>query len=157
MRTAAEVDELALPVERDLAVVGQAGFDMLDFQALAQILAELQGFVAVHFHPLERLVLLDDLGHFGLDLGEIFFRKPPVGLEIVIEAVLDRGAERQLHAFVKPHDRAGHDVGAGVPHHVQGLGVAVGNQPQGNLAFIRQEGVGADDLAIDCGSHRGLG
>ena len=146
---AAEIDELALPVERDLAMVGQAGFDVLDLQALAQVLAELQGLVAVHFHPLERLVFLDDPGHFGLDLGEILFGKPPLGLEIVVEAVLDRGAKGQLDAVVEPHHRPGHDVGTGVPHDVQGLGVATGDQPQGDLAFFGQEGVGADDLAID--------
>ena len=97
------------------------------------------------------------LGHFGLDLGEILFGKPPLGLEIVVEAVLDRGAEGQLDAVVEPHHRPGHDVGTGVPHDVQGLRVAAGNQPQGDLAFFGQEGVGADDLAIDLRGHGGLG
>ena len=157
VRAAAEIDELALPVERDLAMVGQAGFDVLDLQALAQVLAELQGLVAVHFDPLERLVFLDDPGHLGLDLGEILFGEPPLGLEIVVEAVLDRGPEGQLHAVEQPHHRPGHDVGAGVPHDVQGLGVAAGDQPQGDLAFFGQEGVGADELAIDLGGQGGLG
>ena len=157
MRPAAQIDEIALPVERDLAMVGQAGLDVFDLQPLAQVLAELQGLVAVHFHSLERLVFLDDAGHFRLDQGEILFGKPPLALEIVVEAVLDRGAKGQLDAVVEPHHRPRHDVGTGVPHHVQGLRVAAGNQPQGDLAFLGQEGVRAHDLAIDLGGHGGLG
>ena len=127
------------------------------FRPWPRSLQNCDGLVAVHFDPLERLVFLDDLGHFGLDPGKILLGKPPLALEIVVEAVLDRGAEGQLNAVEKPHHRPGHDVGAGVPHDIQGLGVAIGNQPQGDLAFFGQEGVGADDLTIDLRGHRGLG
>ncbi len=54
VRAAAEVDELALPIERQRLLIGQAGFDVLDLEVLPQVAAECERFVARHFDPLER-------------------------------------------------------------------------------------------------------
>ncbi len=94
---------------------------MFDLERLAQILAELHGLAAVHFDPLERLVFLDDLGHFRLDRGKVVLGKRPLGLKVVVEAVFDRRPEGKLDAVIEPHHGAGHDVRRRVPHDVQGL------------------------------------
>ena len=138
-------------------MVGQARLDVLDLQCLTQVLAEPEGLVAAHFLSLERLVFLDDLCHFGLDLGEVLLGNPPRALKIVVEAVFDGGAKGQLNPVEKPHHRPRHDVGARVPHDVQGLRVAIGDQPQGDLAFFGQESIGADDLAVNLRGQGGLG
>ena len=109
VRPAAKIDELALAIERHGRLRRQPSlFQVLDLQRLAQIAAELDRRLAVHFDPLERLVFLDDPGHFGLDLREVGLRQGVLHLEIVIEAVGHRRPEGQLHALEQPHDRPGH-------------------------------------------------
>ena len=44
-----------------------------------------------------------------------------------------------------------------MPHHIQGLGVFGGEQPQRHLPFGGQRGVGPDQLPVDFGGQRGLG
>ena len=113
--------------------------------------------LAVHFDPLERLVLLDDPGHLGLDLREVGLRQGVLHLEIVIEALGHRRPEGQLHALEQPHDRPGHDVGAGMAQQIEGLGVFGGDQPQGDLAVGGQQIIDACHLPIHFGGQSGLG
>ena len=77
--------------------------------------------VARHLEPLERLVGLDDLGHLGLDGGKVLLAELVLQVEVVVEAVVDRRAEGQLHAVEQPHHGPGHHVGAGMPHDPPGL------------------------------------
>ncbi len=57
----------------------------------------------------------DDLAHLLLDALEILVGEVPVrAVEIVVEAVVDRGAERDLRAGEQPLHRVGHHVGGGV-------------------------------------------
>ena len=88
-----------------------------------QIAAELDRLLPVHLDPLERLVFRDDLGHLGLDLGEVGLGQGVLHLEIVVEAVGHRRPKGQLHALEQPHDRPGHDVGTGMAQQIEGLGV----------------------------------
>ena len=73
VRPAAEVDELALPIERHPGMVGQARVDVLDLVLLLEALADLQRLAARHFDPLERLIEVDDLLHLGFDRRKVFF------------------------------------------------------------------------------------
>ena len=57
VRTAAQIDELALTIERDGRFFGQPVRKVLHLQRLVQIAAELDGLLAIHLDPLERLVL----------------------------------------------------------------------------------------------------
>ena len=124
VRPAAQIDELALAVERNGRLVRQPSLvDVLHLERLAQIAAELDRLLAVHLDPLERLVLLDDPGHLGLDLREVGLRQGVLHLEIVIEAVGHGRPEGQLHALEQPHDRPGHHVRTGMPQQIEGLGV----------------------------------
>ena len=90
-------------------------------------------------------------------LGKSSSESGVLHLEVVVEAVVDRRPEGQLHALEEPHHRPGHHVGAGMPQDVQGLGVLAGDQPQANLALGGQRIVGPDQLAIHFGGQRGLG
>ena len=62
VRAAAQVDELALAIERHGRLVGQPFFEVLHLERLPQIAAELRSPRRGPFDPLERLVFLDDLG-----------------------------------------------------------------------------------------------
>ena len=84
---AAEVDELALAVEAEDAVLVQLVVDVLDLERLAQVLDELAGLGDGQAEPLERLGVLDDLGHLGLDRREVVLGERPVGeVDVVVEA-----------------------------------------------------------------------
>ena len=56
VRAAAQVEKLALAIERQRRMVGQALLDVLDFERLTQIAADGERLVARLFQPLERLV-----------------------------------------------------------------------------------------------------
>ncbi len=75
MRAAAEVDELALAIEAQHAVLVQLFVDMLDLEGLPQVGDELAGLVDRQREPLERLGVLEDPGHLGLDGREVVFRE----------------------------------------------------------------------------------
>jgi hypothetical protein len=118
-------------------VLGQALADVFDLEHLAQILTNRQRLVAWFFQSLEGLVEFDDLGHLGFDGGEVVFAQLVRQVEVVVKAIVDRRAERQLHALVEPHHRPGHDVGRAVPHDGQRVGVFLSKQPQGDFAIGR--------------------
>ena len=56
---------------------------------------------------LDRQVAVDDLGHALLDLGEVLRRERLVAHEVVVEAVLRRGTERDLRAGIELLHRLG--------------------------------------------------
>ena len=123
VRAAAEVGERAVAVERDRlhALVAHQVLDQLDLVGLALGLEALERLGHGHVLALERLVGLDVLAHLLLDALEV-----GVGdlhalgeLEVVVEAVLDRRADRDLHARVELHHRGG--------EHVRGV---VADQPE---------------------------
>ena len=153
MRAAAEVDEFALPIERNGRFVGQAAFEVFDFERLAQIAAKLNGLLAIHLDPLERLVFGDDFGHFRLDFREIGLGERVFHLKIVIKPVGNRRAKRQLHTVKQPHDRPSHEMGTGMPQKLDSFGIFIGDQPQRDLAVGRQRIMNADQLAVDFGGE----
>ena len=130
---------------------------MLHLQHLAQVLAELDRLLAIHLHPLQRLVLLDDPGHLGLDPGEIPLGDRVLQLEVVVKAAVNRRSEGQLDAVEQPHHRPGHHVGGRMAHDLQGLGILLGDQPERDLALLRQRQVGPHQLAVNPGGQRRLG
>ena len=85
---------------------------------------------AVEDEPLEGFGVFDDLFHLVFDLGEVLFAQLVRAVEVVVVAVGERRAEGEVHVGEEPHDRAGHDVPAGVPQDAQRLGVAIGEQAE---------------------------
>ena len=115
VRAAAEVDEVALLVERDGAV----------FEALQQVqlvgvglFGEVShGFGFGHGAPLELAFLAGQLQHLLLDFREVFARNRAAfaQVDVVVKAVFDGRADAQLHAGVQRFEGFGQHVGRGVP------------------------------------------
>jgi hypothetical protein len=135
VRTPAEVDEVPLAVERDGRRVDPA--EDLDLEALAALLEEADGLLARHLLPLERHVGLHDLGHDGLDALEVFGRERLRLGEVVVEAVLDGGADGHLDVGEQTLHRLSHHVRGGMTEGRERSRVAVelAGQPEMTIFF----------------------
>ena len=105
VRPGAEIDELAVAVERNLFVRRNVFDDVeLEFAGLGSFaqsgepafFSELERFVPRNFDPFERMVRFDFVFHLGLDLFEIIGRDAVGKIDIVIKAVLHRRARSEL-------------------------------------------------------------
>jgi hypothetical protein len=97
VRAAAEVEPVALLVDLDLLVF-RNGVDELDLEQLALVAEDFLRLLARPHLLGERLVAPDDLAHALLDRRKVFRRERLVAEEVVIEAVLDHRADRDLGA-----------------------------------------------------------
>ena len=165
VRPPAQVDKLSLPVEAERGVVGEAGLHVLHLEGLPQVVAQLHRFAAGKFEAVEDLAFGDNLGHFGFDAGEVVLPDRVGHVEVVIEPGGERRAKGEADPGEEPHDGAGHDVRRRVPHDRQRLGVAVGEQAEGNgLGGVgasgdrrfSQRAAGIDDPAIHHGTQAGF-
>ena len=109
MRTAAEVEPIALLVDLQILVSGNC-IDEFNLEGLAMRLEPGLGLVACPDFLGERFVAGDDLGHFFFDRGEILRRKRLRPIEIVIKAVLDHRPNRDLSAGKERLHRLGEDM-----------------------------------------------
>jgi hypothetical protein len=105
----------------------------------------------------ERLVLVDDLAHAGVDAIEVVGREggPVRQVEVVVEAVLDRRADAERGVGEQVEHRLGQHVGGRVADRVQAL-LAVGGD-DGHAVAVGQLGRQVALLAVDLGDHRRLG
>jgi hypothetical protein len=137
VRPAAQVGERPVRVQRDgrRAGVRDQVLDQLDLVRLVLGPEAREGLghrdVLVH----ERLVGLDVLAHLLLEAIELGVGERDVlgELEVVVEAVLDRRADRDLHAGIELERRGGQDVGR-----------VVADEPEGRLA-VAALALGRDD------------
>ena len=90
--SAAEVGELALLVDGNDGVGRQLGDD-LDLVVLAHLLEEADGLVARQLAARDFVGLLDDLGHLGLDAGQVLGGEGFGQVEVVVVAVGERRAD----------------------------------------------------------------
>ena len=154
VRTEAHVEPVALPVDRDLLVfrqlVGPFGFELL--AVLDEVVLDLG---TVPHRPLDRQVAVDDLGHALLDLREVVGREGLVAHEVVVEAVLRRGAERDLRAGVEFLHRLCQHVRRVVAQQFQRIGVARRDDADLRIAVDHMGEV--DHLAVDAQREGGLG
>ncbi len=113
MRAQTEVGPAVVPVDaHPIAERALLGVELFDDLPLERLFGEpLERLVPAQLLPHERLVELDDLGHAFLDPREVLGRQRLRQREVVVEAVLDRRADRVL--------RAGDDVAHGLGHHVR--------------------------------------
>ena len=115
MRAAAEIDEAVVLVERDPIAVGQA-LGELDLVRLALCAKRATASSRVVFDALEGVrPARQDRTHLVLDAGEVALAGRLRELEVVVEAVLDCGADRHLGARPEVLDGLGQDVRRGVP------------------------------------------
>ena len=113
MRTGAQVGELALAVEGNDGVLRQI-VDQLDLVRLLGLFHERNGLGAGQLKALELQLFLADLAHFLLDGFKVVGREGVLAVDVVIEALFDRGADGELRARVQAADRLRHDVRAGM-------------------------------------------
>ena len=155
VRTAAEIGELALRVQRDgaLRLVGEldlvrlslsreAGACVLPRELLARPLAA--------FRDLAADLLLDRL--------EIRVRDRLGELEVVVEAVGDRWADRDLHTRVKAHDRLGEQMCGRVAKHEERVRVVrVPRRQELDVLAVGQREPQVARLPVDAREHGLLG
>ena len=130
MGAGAQVGELALLIETDMGVGGQV-VDQLHLIGLTLFLHELQSLFPGQLKPLQLQLFLADFPHLRLDLGQVFRRKGKGRIHIVIKALIDRGADGQLHLRPQALDGLCQHVGAGVP-----IGLAVFGAFKGKFALV---------------------
>src|ERR1051325_3100064 len=105
VRAGAEIDEVAVAIERDF-FVSRNVLDDVDLE-LARLRDRTkstkfttfrhgQSLISRNFHAFERMVCFDFLLHLRLDLFEVFGRNPVSKIDIVIKTVLDRRAGGEL-------------------------------------------------------------
>ena len=119
VRPGAEIDEVAVAIERDLFVVWNvlddielefAGFGSLAERGEPAFLSKLQRFIARNFNPLEGMVRLDLLFHLRLDFLEILGRDAVRQIDVVIKTVFDRRPGGELRFRPDFQDRRRKDM-----------------------------------------------
>ena len=120
VRAAAEVRELALRVQRDLALGRVDELDLVRLALGREAPLRLLGRDLLALPGAAFLQLAQDL---GLDLLEILLADRLGKLEVVVEAVLDRRADRDLDPRVEPAHGLREQVRRRVTQHVEGVGI----------------------------------
>ena len=122
---------------------------------LVRLVRELgPGLVVADRPAAEPLPLLDDRGHGLLQLPQILGRERLGHVEVVVEAVGDRGPDAQLGLRVPGLHRLGGDVGGRVPQDGQALGAVDAHGL--DLGPLGDGPVQVAHLAVDAYGHDGL-
>ena len=123
MGSLAQVHPSVVAIERHDLAAGHLALrraDRLDDLALERLVLEASDRVLTgDLLAEERLVLLDDPAHLGLDPGEVAFADRRGQVEVVVEAVLDRRSDRVFRLRMEPADRLGEHVRGGVSEDVE--------------------------------------
>ena len=114
MGAGAQVGKLTLLVEADDRILRQV-VDQLHLVGLLLLLHILDGFLAGQLEALQLQLLLADLPHLRLDLHQVVGGKGKGCVQIVVKAVVDAGADGQLHLRPQPLHGLRQNVGTGVP------------------------------------------
>ena len=116
VRPGAQVGEALLPVERNRFALGQV-VDQFDLVRL--VLHQFQRFRAGQLKAFQTGIFLDDPRHFLFDGREEFGRKRLVHVEIVVEAVVNGGADGELRLGLQGLYGLREHVTGRVPEHAQ--------------------------------------
>ena len=154
MGAAAQVLELAFAIERHVLIGGDAGDD-LRLVVLAHVLEIRDGLVARQHAAGDRLVLGRQFRHALLDGSQVFGREGPLVREVVVEAVLDHRADRDLRFRKQLFHRVGQQVRRRMADDFQAVRILGGDD--GDRAVLVDGVAGIDDLAVDLAGQRGLG
>ena len=152
MRATAQVQPLALTVDGDRLARRQVAYQ-LRLVALAPRLEECDGRFAVPFLAHERRAGGDDLAHLRLDGREILGAERLVACEIVIEAILDRRADRHLRAGMQRLHRLRQHMRRIVPDHAERVRIAAGDEHHPRIALDPPREI--HGLPIDLHGQRG--
>ena len=136
VRAAAEIGERTLRVQRDRALGAASELDLvglrLRLEACDRVVAgELLARPLAPLGDLASDLLLDRL--------EVGLRDRLRELEVVVEAVGDRRADRDLHAGMEAHDRLGEQMGGRVPEDVERVRIGrVARREELDVLAVRQ-------------------
>jgi hypothetical protein len=100
----------------------------------------------------EGILLRDHSLHLGFELFEIFGGERLRYLEIVVEPILDGGAEADLGIGSQAANGCGEDVRARMPKNGERFGVLLGENPE--IAALSERGVQIDDFAVNLDRDR---
>ena len=154
MRAAAQIDPLALPIQRDRLVARQI-LDDLGLVFLPFVLEEADRLVAVDLLADEFFPARHDLAHLRLDRREVVRSERLVAREVVVEAVGDRRADGDLSAGIELLHRLGQHMRRIVPDQFQRLGIAAGDEHHvGVTVDLRCQ---IDQLAVELHRQGGAG
>ena len=153
VRTAAEVDEVALTIERNRFAFGD-GFDQFGLVLFTHVEEELHGFVARHFDAFDRKVALDDFVHAGFDLLQVFGREGTFEGEVVVEAVFNGRPDRHLRRREEFLDGLGHQVRRRVADEFETFGIAPGHD--GDFGVLVDHMGEVDETAVHTAGESGL-
>ena len=157
VRAAAEVHELALPVDRHLGLALPLELvDLIDLVRLLPLGEVRPGVGHRHDRSLERRLRLHDAVDLGFDGREVGLRQRPREVEVVVEAVLDRRAEAELRLRDDRRDRLRQDVSGGVAHDVEVVVPALRGDDLDGVAVGQRRARGRGSLP-DLDGDRGLG
>ena len=154
VRTAAQVGELAFGVQRHV-LVRRDRRDDLGLVVFADRLEVRDGFVARQHLAGDRLVLLGELRHLLLDGLQVVRGERALVREVVVETVVDHGADGDLRFREQFLDGIGQQVGGRVADDVQAFRILVRDDGQVGVFLDQERRV--DDLAVDLAGQRGLG
>jgi hypothetical protein len=154
VRTAAEIDEFALPVQRDGLTAGDT-FDDLRLVRLALLAEKTHRLVPIPDLANDGLVPAHDLAHACLDALQILGRERVLAGEVVVEAVLDGGTDGDLGVRIQLLHGLGHDVGGVVAQKLEPVGLGGGDD--GNLGVVVDERAEILEFAVDAHGEGILG
>ena len=147
----AQVSEFALTIEGNHCVFGQI-VDQLHLVGL--VLHQFQRLRPGQLEALQPFVFLDDPSHFLLHFLEKFGSEGHIHVEIVIEAVVNGGADGQLHLGARLFYGLGQHMAGGVAHDLAAVCVA---EVQNFQHAVLVDGLGqGNHPAVDAGRQGGL-
>ena len=148
MGACAEVGELALRIEGDHLVLGQI-LNQLHLIVLTLLTEECNRLCTGNLAADKRQVLLDDLLHFLFDITKIGIRQLVLHVEIVVEAVLDRRSDRELHMALRIQalHRLRHDVRRRMAQSMAAALIVKGQHAQRSILRDRRRQI--DNLAVE--------
>ncbi len=153
MRSAAQVDPVALPVEADLVLVRNASDD-LGLVEFTQAFEELHRLISRHDAAGDFLVRPGEFGHLRFDGLEILRGKGTLVGKVVIKAVLDDRADGHLRLREQLLHRLRQQVRRGVADDLEPIGILVGHD--GETGVLGNDIGGVDQPAIHARGERRL-
>jgi len=155
VRAAADIEPVALAVDRDLLAFRDDVVDDLDLVVLADLAEDALGLFPVPDLALQWQVALDDLVHALFDLLEILRCEGLVAGKIVVKTVLDGRADGDLGAGIEFLHGLRHDMRGIVAHQFERFLVLAGDNCQ--LGILLDDMRGIYQLTIHLAGQRRLG
>ena len=124
MRAAAEVNEIALAIQRHFLIGRNRGNDFC-LVVLANRFEKFHRLVARPRFARNRNVALGQLRHALFNRGKIFRRERALIRKVVVEAIFDHGSDRHLRVGKQFLHCIGQQMRGGMPDQIDALGVLV--------------------------------